>query len=607
MSTVYHYKSNLRDLYFNLFELFKIQETSLGKEPFTSMGEDEVREALNTLEQLAVKELAESFADADRVGLTFDGEGNVTLPESIKTSMDAFYEGGWHLFELPESMGGFGVSPSVIWSSYELMAGANPAMVFYLFGGFIGKIIQELGTESQRARYIPQMIEKRWGGTMVLTEPDAGSDVGAGRTKATHVEGDVWEIEGVKRFITNGDYDYAENIVHLVLARPEGHAPGTKGLSLFIVPKFWVNEDGSLGERNGAVVTNVEKKMGIKASATCEITFGEKMPCKGLLVGEVHNGIAQMFRVIENARMAVGMKSVTTLSTAYLNALEFTKERVQGPDLANILDKTAPKVTIIHHPDVRRMLMDLKCHAEGLRALGLYAAWLLDQEKIAGGRETEEGKAFSLRNDMMLPLVKGYSSEKVYELLTLALQCYGGSGYLMDYPIEQYIRDQKIDSLYEGVTGIQALDLIFRKIMRDGGATLTSLLNEVRETIDSGVGGDELAESREALLHALGDLQAIFGFLTKKAPESLYYVGIAGNKVLFSLAETVIGWLLLRQGGIAVDRLAEGVGEADQLFYSGKVAAVKHFCNTVLPGIKLQRKLIENTDLSLMELPEEAF
>ncbi len=607
MTTVYHYKSNLRDLYFNLFECLKIQDTSLGKEPFLSMDVDSVREALNTMEQLASKELAESFADADRVGLEFDGQGEVTLPDSLKKSMDAIYEGGWNLFELPEDMGGYGVSPSVVWANYELMAGANPTLVFYLFGSFIGKIIWQLGTESQRARYIPQMIEKRWGGTMVLTEPDAGSDVGAGRAKATHIENDVWEIEGVKRFITNGDYDYAENIVHLVLARPEGHGPGTKGLSLFIVPKYWVNEDGSLGERNGAFVTNVEKKMGLKASATCEITFGEKMPCRGLLVGEVHKGIAQMFEVIENARMAVGMKSVTTLSTAYLNALEFTKERVQGADLTNIMDKTAPKVTIINHPDVRRMLMDLKCHAEGLRALGLYAAWLLDQVEIAGGRTTEEGMKHSARNDMLLPLVKGYSSEKVYELLTLALQCYGGSGYLLDYPIEQYIRDQKIDSLYEGVTGIQALDLIFRKIMRDGGATLTSLLTEIKETIDSEPGGEELAASRSSLLHALGDLQAIFGFLTQKAPESLYYVGLAGNKVLFCLAETVMGWLLLKQGGIAVAKLAEGVNEADELFYTGKIAAVKHFCATVLPGIKLQRKLIENTDLSIMELPEEAF
>jgi alkylation response protein AidB-like acyl-CoA dehydrogenase len=327
------------------------------------------------------------------------------------------------------------------------------------------------------------MLERRWGGSMVLTEPDAGSDVGAGRTKARHVGGDVWEIEGVKRFITNGDFDGTENIVHLVLARPEGAGPGTKGLSMFIVPKFWVNEDGSLGERNGAFCTNIEHKMGFKASATCEMTFGEKKPARGLLVGEVHDGIRQMFDVIEHARMAVGAKSMATMSTAYLNALEFAKLRVQGPGPAarDRQDGAAGP----HHPAPGRAshVDAAEGHAEGMRALVLYTASIQDQISLAGGNAATAAADLYKLNDLLLPLVKGYCSERVYELLAQSLQIYGGSGYVTDYPIEQYIRDQKIDTLYEGTTHIQALDLFFRKVARDGGQTLRGLMESIQGTL----------------------------------------------------------------------------------------------------------------------------
>jgi len=326
-------------------------------------------------------------------------------------------------------------------------------------------------------RIITPMLERHWGATMVLTEPDAGSDVGAGRAKATQQPDGTWHIEGVKRFITNGDFDWPENIVHLVLARPEGAGPGTKGLSLFIVPKVWVEEDGSLGERNGVYVTGVEHKMGLKGSATCELTFGEKSPARGLLVGEVHDGIAQMFRVIEYARMMVGTKAIATLSTGYLNALAYAKERVQGPDMTRMTDKTAPRVAITQHPDVRRMLMTQKAHAEGMRALCLYTASVQDMAELGG----DDAEMYERINDLLLPVVKGYGSETSYELLASSLQILGGSGYLQDYPIEQYIRDAKIDTLYEGTTSIQGLDLFFRKVVRDKGQALAKLLTEVQE------------------------------------------------------------------------------------------------------------------------------
>lgn len=441
---------------------------------------------------------------------------------------------------------------------------------------------------------------------MVLTEPDAGSDVGAGRAKAKHLEGDVWAIEGVKRFITNGDFDAVENIVHLVLARPEGAGAGTKGLSLFIVPKFWINEDGSMGERNGVYCTNLEKKMGIKGSATCELTFGERGVARGLLVGEKHDGIRQMFHVIEQARMAVGMKSMATLSSGYLHALDYAKQRIQGPDLLRATDKTAPRVEILRHPDVRRMLMAQKSGAEGMRALALYTASIQDQVAIAGGHGAPAAASLEALNDLLLPLVKGYCSERAFELLTLSLQTFGGSGYCQDYPIEQYLRDQKIDTLYEGTTAIQALDLILRKIAKDGGTTLRSLLGQVQKTIETQEGGPALEADRQALAKGLGELNGIFGALMGKIGESLYHVGLHGNKVLFAVAELVIGWLLVRQAAVAVSALPTA-SEEDRGFYSGKLAVARYWSRQVLPGLTLTRKLVEQSTLELMEMHDEAF
>jgi alkylation response protein AidB-like acyl-CoA dehydrogenase len=590
MQPVTHYRSNLRDILFNLFEVLDTGKI-LGSPPFGAMDADTAREALAAMEEHVQVHLAPSFASGDRVALGFDGKGNVTLPPGFKEAIETYYSGGWNNFELPESLGGYGAPPSLCWAAFELLAGANPAVCFYILGNFMAKIIDQLGTPEQKRRYVDVMMKQHWGATMVLTEPDAGSDVGAGLTRAKHVGGDEYHLEGVKRFITNGDFDHPPNIVHLVLARPEGAGPGTKGLSLFIVPKFWVEEDGSLGARNGAVVTNVEHKMGIKASATCELTLGADAPCRGLLVGGVHDGIAQMFQVIEYARMAVGTKSMATLSTAYLNALDYTKVRKQGADLARAADKTAPRVEIIRHPDVRRMLMLQKVFAEGLRSLILWTASVQDRIVMGGGRELDK------LNDLLLPLVKGYGSEKVYELLATSLQCFGGSGYCQDYPIEQYIRDQKIDSLYEGTTHIQALDLFFRKVGRDQGQTLFGLMGQIDATVKELP--EELALEKAALAKAHADVTAIFMAMMQKLPQSVYHVGFQGNRILFALAELVIGWRLVINAKVSLGK--------DDAFYRGKRAAARFYARNVLPGIGLARQLVEQGDLDLMDVPDDAF
>jgi len=605
MSTAPHYKDNLRDSFFNLFEFLDVGRTSLGKGPFAQLDADTAKEMLLQLRKVAHNDLAPSFVEGDRTPLRLDPEGTVHLPEGIKKSLQAYFEAGMHLLDIPTHLDGMGAPPSVAWAGFELIAGSNPVCAFYLLGTTIARVIDRLGTPAQKARFAKRILERTWGGCMVLTEPDAGSDVGAGRTKAKHVKDDLYEIEGVKRFITNGDFDCTENIIHLVLARPEGAASGTKGLSMFIVPKFWVNEDGSLGERNGAVCTNIEHKMGIKASATCEMTFGDGKPCKGLLVGNVHDGIRQMFAVIEQARMAVGMKSMATLSTGYLNALAYAKERVQGADLAEATNKSAPRVRITAHPDVRRMLMLQKSHAEGMRALALFTASIQDQVELLGGHGNEAAAELDRLNDLLLPLVKGYCSEKAYELLGVSLQCYGGSGYLQDYPAEQYIRDQKIDSLYEGTTHIQSLDLIFRKVARDGGQTLQGLLGRVRETAEGGEGGDALAAEREALGRALANVEGIYGALMGKVGESLYHAGFQGNRILMATAELVVGWLLIRHAAVALARKAENPG--DGAFYDGKVASARFFAKNVFPGLTLTRKLVEQSSLELMDLAEESF
>ncbi|MBX7100072.1 MAG: acyl-CoA dehydrogenase [Myxococcaceae bacterium] len=606
MTTVNHYKPNRRDIEFNLFEYLKVQDRTLGKGAFKNVSEESARDALKALETVCVNDLASSWAETDRHPPERDAQGNVKLPAPLKKSIDAFMDAGWHTIELPEHLGGFGAPPSVRWGAFEMVAGAAPAIAFYVFGPFIAVVIDRLATEAQKKRYLPQMVEKRWAAAMVLTEPDAGSDVGAARAKARQVDGDVWEIEGVKRFITNGDSDHCENVVHLVLARPEGAGPGTKGLSMFIVPKVWVEADGSLGARNGMRCSNLEKKMGLKASATCEMTYGDGEKCRGLLVGNVHDGIRQMFHVIEQARMAVGMKSMATLSTAYLNALAFTKERVQGADLLRAADKAAPRVRIIEHPDVRHMLMAQKAHAEGMRALGLYTASIQDQVELAGGHGAADAKALERLNDLLLPLVKGYCSERAADLLRLSLQCYGGSGYLQDYPAEQYIRDQKIDSLYEGTTHIQALDLLLRKVAKDGGETLQVLLGQIRDTASGNEGGAALSEERALLATGLENLEGALMGLMGKLQDSLYHAGLQGNRVLISLADLVLGWLLIKHAAVAAEKLPKATGP-DKSFYEGKVASARWFARNQLPTIALTKEFIEHSRLDLMELSEEAF
>jgi alkylation response protein AidB-like acyl-CoA dehydrogenase len=607
-----HYRSNLRDLEFNLFEVFDTAGV-LGRGPFAEHDEDGARDLLAAVEQLALGPIAESYAAADRTPPVYDPAARaVAMPEAFRRSYRAYMDAEYWRLDIPAELGGSPAPRALWWSLVELVQGAHAAV--FMFGGgpaFAG-LLHRLGTPEQQ-RMAEVMVERGWAASMVLTEPDAGSDVGAGVTKAVRQDDGTWHIEGVKRFITSGEHDLEENIVHFVLARPEGAGPGTKGLSLFLVPKFRFDPaTGELGERNGVYATNVEKKMGLKVSTTCELTFGQQQPAVGHLLGEVHDGIAQMFKVIEFARMQVGVKAISALSTGYLNALDYARTRVQGADLTRAADKTAPRVTIDRHPDVRTMLMGLKAYAEGLRALYIYTASWLDRATLAEAEDAEAAALASSVNDLLLPVVKGFGSERSYAQLAAALQIFGGSGFLQDYPIEQYIRDTKIDTLYEGTTGIQGQDFFFRKIVRDRHVAWTALSGEIDDLLTAIEGEERLKAEHGQLTSALADVRAMIGTLSewsresREHPERVYLVGQNTTRLLMSVGDLLIGWLLARQAAVALTALDAGAG-ADADFYRGKLAVARHFAVTVLPELAARRAVLEHTDNALMDVADGSF
>jgi len=607
-----HYIANLRDLEFNLFEVLSIG-TVLGSGRYRDLDVDTVRTMLNEVARLAEGPIAESFADADRNPPVFEPDRHtISVSAELAKSVQAVKDAEWCRIGLAEEIGGVSAPGPVTWAINEMLHCANPAAgFFYSMGPAMANALYVEGNRQQK-QWAAMAVERGWAATMVLTEADAGSDVGAGRTKAIEQPDGSWHIEGVKRFISGGDGgDTAENIFHLVLARPEGAGPGTKGLSLFYVPKYLFGpETFELGSRNGVFATGLEHKMGLKASPTCELTFGAHgLPAVGYLVGDVHNGIAQMFTVIEHARMTVGVKAAGTLSTGYLNALAFAKQRVQGADLTTMTDKTAPRVTIMHHPDVRRSLITQKAYAEGLRALYLYAAAHQD-DSVAQQVSGADAEMAHRINDLLLPVVKGVSSERAYELLTESLQTLGGSGFLTDYPIEQYIRDAKIDSLYEGTTAIQALDFFFRKIIRDRGQALEHVASQISRTIDTC--DEALRQHAELLRTALDDVRAITATLTgylmaaAESPTEIYKVGLAAVRFLLAVGDLLIGWRLLVQADVAQAALATA-STNEEAFYQGKIATARFFAKNMLPNLTALRGIVDAIDDGIMRLPEAAF
>ena len=606
-----HYIANLRDIEFCLFDLLE-RESILGKSIYKDLDRETAMGMLEEVKRMAENDLAASFIDGDRLGVKFDpATGDAKLPESFKKSYKTFMDNEWWRIDAPVELGGTAIPPSVRWAIAEMVLGSNPSIHIYASGTAFAHVAYAYGTEEQK-KIAKLMVDKQWGATMMLTEPDAGSDVGAGRSKAVKQADGTWHITGTKRFITSGDSDLTENIIHFVLARPEGGVAGTKGLDLYMIPKFMFDfETGELGKRNGVYVTKLEHKMGLNVSTTCEMNLGEKEPAVGYLLGEVHDGIAQMFKVIEYARMMVGTKAIATLSAGYQQALAYAKTRVQGPDLTVAKDKNSPRVEIIKHPDVRRSLMMQKSYSEGMRALVLYTASIQDAFAIAQaeGADKEKIEDLHLINDLLLPIVKGYGSEKSWTLLgTESLQTFGGSGFTTDWPLEQYVRDAKIDTLYEGTTAIQGLDFFFRKIVRDRGRSITILGKEIAKFASA---GGNLPEEKKALLKALEDVQAMIGHMvgvameSQENPREIYKVGLNTSRLLMATGELIIAWLLLRQADIAQSKLANAGRDTE--FYNGKIASAKFFVRSVLPHISVERAVVESETGEIMDISESAF
>ena len=611
IQAINRYKADLRELTFLLFEQFHVEEM-LGKPPYEAWGPDECRTTLTECYRWVREVIGPLNAVADAQGCRVEA-GQVVTPQGFKEAWKSLYEAGWKQLAVDAEWGGAGSPHSLQVLVEEMICGANTSFAMYAGLAFgAAEVIDAFGTDEQKKLYCPRMYGGKWGGTMCLTEPQAGSDVGSAKTSATRNADGSYTIRGNKIFISGGDHDLAENIVHLVLARVEGAPAGTKGLTLFIVPKVRPKADGSVGEANDVTVPNIEHKMGINGSATCVLNFGDSGKCIGWPVGgdaKLNQGMPQMFKLMNSARIAVGLQGIGLSSSAYLNALEYARERKQGSSITHWKDATAPRVPILDHADVRRMLLDMKSRVEGIRALIVKLAHHQDLVEVLQGKEEQKAAYHQGQVDLLVPLVKAYGSDQSFRVCETAIQTYGGVGYTKDFPVEQYCRDAKIFSIYEGTNHIQAMDLVGRKLGQAGGANLQAYLADVAQFVqkhsaNATLGGavKTLAAAQEAL--AGSAMRMLTWFQTGK----LAMVPLHANRFLEMMSETTVAWMLLEGAAIALERKQTvAAGHPDGAFYDGKVAAALYYARNVLPGVELKARLMGEEDTSPLDVADAAF
>jgi alkylation response protein AidB-like acyl-CoA dehydrogenase len=613
------YKADLRELNFLLFEQFHVDEL-LGKAPFDAWGRDECGSTLTECYRWVREVIGPLNAIGDAQGCKLE-DGHVITPEGFKQAWKSLYEAGWKQLGVDPEWGGAGAPASLQVLVEEMLSGANTA--FQMYSGLTmgaAEVIHAFGTDDQKRLYCPKMFGGHWGGTMCLTEPHAGSDVGSAKTSASRNADGSYTIRGTKIFISAGDHDLADNIVHLVLARVDGAPAGTKGLTLFIVPKIRPvvsGDDVTLGEGNDVEVANIEHKMGINGSSTCLLNFGDASRCIGWPVGgdaRLNQGMPQMFKLMNNARIAVGIQGISVASSAFLNALDYAKERKQGSSMAHWKDPTAPRVPIIEHADVRRMLLDMKARVEGIRALAVKLAHHTDCVRAFQSSEGGDGGQSQLaayhqgQVDLLVPLVKAYGSDQGFRVCETAIQTFGGVGYTRDFPVEQYCRDAKIFSIYEGTNHIQAMDLVGRKLGQSGGANLQAFLADVATFAQKQAADAVLGAAAKALGEAQAALgQAAMGMLTWFQTGNVAMVPLHANRFLEMMAETAVAWMLLDGAAIALKKKTGGASPADAAFYDGKVAAALYYARNVLPGVKLKAALMAVEDRTPLDLADAAF
>lgn len=599
------YKADLRDFRFLLFEQFGLQDL-LGKKPFADWGREEVEAILGEVYKWTCDVIGPLNAVGDKVGCVLE-DGKVTAPPGFGEAWKSLYEAGWRTLAVEEKFGGMEGPFTLHVLAEEMMSGANNA--FSMYPGLTqgaADVIAAFGTPEQVDTFCTKMHNGTYGGTMCLTEPHAGSDVGAATTRATKLDDGTYKIEGTKIFISGGDQDFSDNIIHLVLARTEDAPKGTKGLSLFIVPRDKLDGSGS----NDVKVGSIEHKMGINGSSTCVLNFGEDDNCIGQLVGtEEQKGMRQMFRMMNYARIAVGMQGLAIASTAYLNALEYAKERKQGANIKNWKDEEAPRAAIIEHPDVRRMLLDMKARVEGIRALAVKLTTHIDRATVLNGSDDAQSTYHKGQVDLLVPLMKAYGSDQGFQVCVTAIQVLGGAGYVKDHPIEQYCRDAKIFSIYEGTNHIQALDLVGRKLGYKGGVNFAAFAKDVGEFVtthrEHPVFKGEVASLSAAMEAVSGSAMRFLGWFQGGKMEM---VPLAANRFLEMMSETVVGWLLL-DGAIIADTASAELADdhPDKAFYAGKRHAAQYFARNVLPSVVHKAALLGREDRSAVEIPDEAF
>ncbi|MGA8281491.1 MAG: acyl-CoA dehydrogenase [Desulfobacterales bacterium] len=594
-----------RDVDFLLHEVLRVEELS-AHEKFGEFNRKTIDLIISEARNLALKEVLPTQVIGDRQGVHFEN-GVVTVPEEFKKVYETYREGEWVAMTESIDWGGQGMPRTVALAASEYFIGANLAFMMYpgLTHG-AGRLVETFGTAKQKELFVKKLYTGQWCGTMLLTEPEAGSDVGALTTTARKNDDGTYSITGNKIFISGGEHDLVENIIHPVLARIEGAPQGTGGISLFVVPKIWVNDDGTLGEFNDVVCTGVEEKMGIHGNATCSMALGGKGKCRGTLLGQENKGMRAMFLMMNEARLLVGMQGFCCASSAYLNALQYARQRIQGRHLLKMRDDSALAVPIIEHPDVRRQLLTMKAYVDGMRSLLYYVGILDDRKETA--ESAEEKTRLQGMIDLLIPVAKGYVTDRSFEMCSQGLQVYGGYGYIRDYPMEQLLRDCRITMIYEGTNGIQAMDLLGRKLGLNQGKPIMDLLGEIQKTLARAKGVERLkglADRVEKAVNRLGETALHLG-QTAMSPKVLNAFAFA-HPFMDVCGDVILAWLHLWRATVAVAALEKGAKKKDAAFYEGQVKSTEFFIHTILPVTHGKMKAILETNGAAVEISDAAF
>jgi alkylation response protein AidB-like acyl-CoA dehydrogenase len=598
---------NLRDIRFVLYEMLDV-ESLTNYEYFRDHSRETFDTAIDAAYKLAREVCWPAYAEMDRIGVSYDAKSKTTrVPECAHKMWRAFKEGGWHGETAPADVGGQQFPSAVAAATALMFNAANTAAHMYVAGAFgAAGLILSFGSDKLKKTYLEKLYTGEWGGTMCLTEPQAGSSLSDIKTTAVKAsEGDYYLLTGTKNFISNGDQDLTDNIVHPVLAKLPGAPPGVKGISLLIVPKHRVNEDGSLGEFNDVVTAGIEHKLGLKGNATATLSFGENGNCRGWLLGEPNRGLTYMFQLMNHARIATGLQATSLASNAYQHALQYARERLQGRGVTE-RDLTTPQIPIIKHSDVRRMLLVQKATTEGMFALLAYAAMLGDRERCSSD-EAERTNAASIL-DVLTPVCKAYGSEASYDSIVLAIQCYGGYGFSEEFPLAQMLRDCKVFPIYEGTNGIQAMDLLGRKVVMKDGAALKALLAEISTTIAGASRIDalkDMADKLAAALNEVADTTTHLGMVALGGDIELYISSAVSYLHMFS--RLVIAWLFLWQSTVAQKALAAGAGDADQRYYNGKLTTARFYLSNELPHLHATAQILKSGERTALDFDEAWF